>query len=266
MDFRLGIWLGGLFVFGLWETLAPDRRRGLSRISRWPSNLGMSAISSAILFALAPLSSAGASLWAERQDFGMLRLADLDANVQLLLAILLLDLALWAQHVATHRVPLLWRLHRVHHLDTDLDVTTAVRFHPVEILASQAWMSLVVVLLGAPTQSVVLHATLVAAFAQFNHANSRLPSVIEPWVASVFATPTFHRVHHSVIPGEANTHYGNVLSLWDRLAGFLTPNPPGGQAALVLGVEPWREPRWQRLDRLLTHPLLQEPSTEKAPR
>lgn len=261
MDFRLAIWLGGLVGFALWETLAPDRRRGLSRISRWPSNLGMSALSSALLFALAPLSSAGASLWAEHQGFGLLRVADLDRTTSMLLAILVLDLALWAQHVATHKVPLLWRLHRVHHLDTDLDVTTAARFHPLEILGSQAWMSLVVVLLGASTESVVLHATIVAAFAQFNHANARLPSAVEPWVAGVFATPTFHRVHHSVIPAEADTHFGNVLSIWDRLAGFVTPNPLGGQAALVLGVEPWRDARWQRLDRILVHPFLGTPST-----
>lgn len=266
MDFRLAIWLGGLVLFALWETLAPDRARGLSRISRWPSNLGMSAISSIILFALAPLSSAGASIWADHQGIGLLRLVKLDAATSSLVAILILDLALWAQHVATHKVPLLWRLHRVHHLDTDLDVTTASRFHPIEIIGSQVWMSLVVVLLGASTESVVLHATLVAAFAQFNHANARLPSAIEPWVARVFATPTFHRVHHSVIPSEANTHFGNVLSIWDRLAGFVTPNPLGGQDALVLGVEPWRDSRWQRLDRLLTHPLLRAPSIEKTPR
>ncbi|MBK9577627.1 MAG: TIGR04282 family arsenosugar biosynthesis glycosyltransferase [Fibrobacteres bacterium] len=263
MDLRFSLWLGGLVLFALWETLAPDRTRGLSRISRWPSNLGLTALSSVLLFALAPLSSAGAALWAEHQGYGLLRLANLDANLAMALAIPVLDVALWAQHVATHKVPWLWRLHRVHHLDTDLDVTTASRFHPVEILLSQVWMSLVALALGASPETVMLHATLVAAFAQFNHANVRLPAALEPFVASMFATPTFHRVHHSVIPSEANTHYGNVLSIWDRLAGFVTPRPRGGQDALVLGVEPWREPRWQRLDRLLAHPFLRETSLGK---
>lgn len=262
VDFRFAIWLGGLVLFAFWETIAPDRPRGLSRISRWSSNLGMSVLSSALMFALSPLSSAGASIWAASRDLGMLRLADLDATASSLVAILVLDLALWAQHVATHKVPWLWRLHRVHHLDTDLDVTTAARFHPLEILGSQVWMSLVVVALGASTEAVLMHATLVAAFAQFNHANLRLPRSLEPWVASVVATPTFHRVHHSVIPSEADTHFGNVLSVWDRLAGFVTPHPRGGQDALVLGVEPWRAPRWQRLDRLLAHPFLRSVSSE----
>ena len=261
VDFRFAIWLGGLVLFALWETLAPDRSRGLSRVSRWPSNLGMSAVSSVLMFVAAPLSSAGAAFWAQQQGWGLLRLADVDRVAGGLVALLVLDLALWAQHVATHKVPLLWRLHRVHHLDTDLDVTTAARFHPLEILGSQVWMSLVVVALGASPDSVLLHATLVAAFAQFNHANLRLPSAIEPWIASVLATPTFHRVHHSVIPGEANTHFGNVLSVWDRLAGFVTPHPQGGQDSLVLGVEPWRASRWQRLDRLLLHPFLDPPTS-----
>lgn len=261
VDFRFAAWLGGLVLFALWEALAPDRPRGLSRISRWPSNLGMSALSSAMLFAVAPLSSAGAAFWAQQQGWGLLRLADVDRVAGGLVALLVLDLALWAQHVATHKVPLLWRLHRVHHLDTDLDVTTAARFHPLEIFGSQVWMSLVVVALGATPESVLLHATLVAVFAQFNHANLRLPCAIEPWVASLFATPTFHRVHHSVISSEADTHFGNVLSVWDRLAGFVTPQPRGGQDALELGVEPWRAARWQRLDRLLVHPLLNPPSS-----
>lgn len=266
MDLRLGIWLGGLVLFALWEALTPDRPRGLSRISRWPSNLGLSAISSALMFALAPLSSAGAAFRAGQQGWGLLRAANIGGATASLIAILVLDLALWSQHVATHKIPILWRLHRVHHLDTDLDVTTAARFHPVEILLSQVWMSLVVVALGASPESVIFHATLVAAFAQFNHANVRLPAAIEPWVASVFATPTFHRVHHSVIPSEADTHFGNVLSVWDRLAGFVTPIPLGGQEAIVLGVEPWREPRWQRLDRLLAHPFLRSSSPDKAMR
>lgn len=264
VDFRLALWLGGLVLFALWEALAPDRPRGLSRMARWPSNLGMSALSSATMLVVAPLSSAGAAFWAQRQGWGILRLADLEGATASLVAVLILDLALWAQHVATHKVPALWRLHRVHHLDTDLDVTTAARFHPLEILGSQAWMSLVVVALGASPESVLLHATLVAAFAQFNHANLRLPRAIEPWVASVFATPTFHRVHHSVIPSEADTHFGNVLSVWDRLAGFVTPQPQGGQDALVLGVEHWRDARWQRLDRLLAHPFRRAPSTSGA--
>jgi sterol desaturase/sphingolipid hydroxylase (fatty acid hydroxylase superfamily) len=255
MDPRLWIWLGGLFGFALWETLKPDRPRRVSRISRWPSNLGMSAISSGLLYALAPLSSAGWALWADRNGYGALRSIGLDSTTESVFSILLLDLALWIQHVVTHKVPWLWRLHRVHHLDTDLDVTTAARFHPIEILCSQLWMSLVVVAIGVSPESVVLHAALVAAFAQFNHANIRLPEAIEPWVASVFATPTFHRVHHSVVPSEANTHFGNVLSVWDRIAGYVTPVPRGGQDALVLGVEPWRDPSWNRLDRLLLHPL-----------
>lgn len=262
---RFALWLGGLVVFAGWESLAPDRPRGLSRISRWPSNLGMSALSGALLFALAPLSSVGAASWADQQGWGLLRVAGIEGAVGSLSALLVLDLALWAQHVATHKVPWLWRLHRVHHLDTDLDVTTAARFHPLEILGSQVWMSLVVVALGAAPESVLLHATLVAAFAQFNHANLRLPPLLEPWVASVFATPTFHRVHHSVIPSEANTHFGNVLSVWDRLAGFVTPRPQGGQDGLVLGVEPWRHPRWQRLDRLLAHPFQKAPSPSGTP-
>ena len=255
MDPRLWIWLGGLFGFALWETLKPDRPRGVSRISRWPSNLGMSAISSGLLYALAPLSSAGAALWADHEEFGAFHRIELGTTTKNVIAIFLLDLALWAQHVASHKAPWIWRLHRVHHMDTDLDVTTAARFHPIEILISQIWMSLVVVALGVSPESVAIHATLVAAFAQFNHANICLPAALEPWVASVLATPTFHRVHHSVIPSEANTHFGNVLSVWDRIAGYVTPVPRGGQHALVLGVEPWRDPSWNRLDRLLLHPL-----------
>lgn len=249
-------------VFGVWEALAPDRRQGLPRSSRWFSNLGLGALSNALLIAAAPFTSLGVSMWAQHHQMGILRLMGLDPLVGGILALPLLDLALWAQHVATHKVPFLWRLHRVHHLDTDLDVTTSARFHPLEILLSQVWMSLVVVALGVLPEMVVVHSTLVAAFAQFNHANFRLPYPLERRASRIFATPTFHRVHHSVIAREANTHFGNILSVWDHLFNTVTPRPAGGGKPLALGVDPWRHPRWQRLDRLLLHPALSASPTQ----
>lgn len=255
MDLRLGLWLGGLGFFALWESLAPDRSRGLPRMVRWPSNLGLGVISSALLFAIAPAGSVGAASWAEFHGIGLLRALGWDGPAAAVSAVVVLDLALWAQHVVAHRNPWFWRVHRVHHLDTDLDVTSASRFHPLEILVSQAWMSLVVVALGVSTGTVLIHATLVALFAQFNHANIRLPDSVEPWVALLLATPTFHRVHHSVFLRESETHFGNVLSIWDRLAGTTTRELRGGKGGLVLGVDPWRDGVWQRLDRLLLHPF-----------
>jgi sterol desaturase/sphingolipid hydroxylase (fatty acid hydroxylase superfamily) len=198
-----------------------------------------------------PAGLTAVAVWAGSTQFGLFSLVGLPRWVEVALAWVLLDLAIWAQHVAMHKTPVLWRLHRVHHGDTTMDVLTAFRFHPLELLVSLAWKAAVVVVLGAPVEAVVLFATGLSAAAMINHANIALPEKLDQILSRVFATPAFHLIHHHPEQAWTDSHYGNVLSIWDHLAGLGGQGPDGpvqigldsqvvdnGPVALL--VEPWR--------------------------
>ncbi len=195
----------------------------------------------------------------QERGWGLLRLAGLPHWATVLLAIVLLDLVIYAQHVLFHGVPALWRLHRMHHADLDVDVTTGVRFHPVEILLSIGIKLGAVAILGAPLLGVLLFEILLNVSSLFNHGNVRMPERLDRVARWLVVTPDMHRTHHSAVPSETNSNFGFNLPWWDRLFGTYRAAPAAGHEAMRLGLEQFRDPRDLRLDRMLLQPLAAEP-------
>ncbi|MES2885404.1 MAG: sterol desaturase family protein [Pseudomonadota bacterium] len=218
---------------------------------RWAANAGLGGLSLLAVLALPLASMTAAAQWAAARPFGLLHLVELPLWLSVLLSVLALDLALYAQHRALH-APLLWRLHRVHHLDPMLDVTSGVRFHPFEAVASALYKSLIVLLLGAPVAAVALSATLTLLASLFTHANLSLPCRLEGLLRTVLVTPALHRIHHSTVAEETRSNFGSVLWVWDLLFGSARPHAAAGEA-LTLGVEDAQAVT--HLDKMLAEPF-----------
>ncbi|KAA5604556.1 sterol desaturase family protein [Roseospira marina] len=261
---RAGVFLGLFAAMALWEAWTPRRRDTLRR-GRWPHNIALIVVDSVALRLVLPLLAVEAALRAEAHGWGLLNLLDVPLWLALPVSVLALDLAIYAQHVAFHHVPVLWRLHRVHHTDTAVDVTTALRFHPVEIVLSMAIKMAVVIALGAPAVAVLVFEVLLNGAALFNHGNVALPARLDRSLRRVVVTPDMHRVHHSVHPHETNSNYGFALSWWDRMFGTYTAQPADGHTAMTLGLAVFRAPGDGRLDRLLIQPLHTEAPEQTPP-
>jgi sterol desaturase/sphingolipid hydroxylase (fatty acid hydroxylase superfamily) len=252
---RLGCFAAVLAAMATWEIFAPRRARDFPRLRRWPSNLAVVALGALLLRLLFPVAAVGVAALVEARGFGLLQWIAGPAWLEAALAIVALDGVIYAQHVAFHRVPALWRLHRMHHTDLDLDVTTALRFHPIEIALSMLLKCAAVAVLGAAPLAVVLFEIVLNGIAMFNHANVRLASRVDRILRRVLVTPDMHRVHHSVLPAETNSNYGFNLPWWDRWFGTYRAQPSAGHDAMTIGVEPFRDARQLRLDRMLLQPL-----------
>ncbi|MDO8795037.1 MAG: sterol desaturase family protein [Vicinamibacterales bacterium] len=233
---RLGVFLTTFAVMALAEAAAPRRARTRPRLRRWPVNLGLTVLSTALVRLLAPVGVMGLAAHGQAHGWGLLPRLPADPRVAGLAAFVLLDLAVYLQHLLMHRVPLLWRLHRVHHCDEDMDATTAVRFHPVEMLVSLALKAAVVVAVGAPPAAVLVFEIVLNAAALFNHANWRLPAALDRVLRTVLVTPDMHRVHHSTQVEEQNTNFGFNLPWWDRLFGTYRGQPAGGHQLMRVGL------------------------------
>lgn len=246
---RLGIFLSLFALFAGLEAWAPRRPRGQSQARRWATNLAMTVLNTLALRGLAillPLLAIGAALDAEAMGWGLLNRVGWPGWLELALAVLALDFAIWAQHLVTHKVPLFWRFHRVHHADRDMDVTTGFRFHPVEILASMLLKIGLVYLLGPSALAVLVFEILLSGTALFNHSNLALPLWLDRAVRLVLVTPDMHRVHHSIHRAEHDSNYGFALSLWDRLFRTYVAEPKTGQDGMTVGLE-WQDDRPTRL-------------------
>ncbi len=252
---RLSAFLGVFALMALAEALAPRRRRDFSRLQRWPANLGIVVIDTLLLRLVFPTAAVGVAMITAARGFGVLHWLHVPPVAAFVIALLVLDLAIYAQHVLFHAVPVLWRLHRMHHADLDFDVTTALRFHPVEILLSMALKIALVAALGAPAAAVLVFEVVLNAAAMFNHANARLPLWLDGALRLVLVTPDMHRVHHSTRIEETNSNFGFNLPWWDRLFGTYRAAPRAGQEGMTIGLEAFRAPAELRLDRLLTQPL-----------
>jgi len=242
---RLGVFLGFFALFALAETLAPRRGRTGPRRARWLTNGAMVLLDMLVLRLMAvalPLLAVGAAIDAAQHGVGLFHWLGVPYWPGLILSVLLFDLAIWTQHLVTHKVPLFWRFHRVHHADRDLDVTTAIRFHPVEIAASMLVKIGLVYLIGPSPVAVVLFEVLLNGTALFSHANLRLPGALDRWLRMVVVTPDMHRVHHSVHRHEHDSNYGFALSVWDRLFGTYRALPARGHQAMTVGLE-WQDDR-----------------------
>jgi sterol desaturase/sphingolipid hydroxylase (fatty acid hydroxylase superfamily) len=255
---RFGAFVLVLAVMAGWELAAPFRAQAHGRGRRWPSNLGLVALDSLVVRILFPAGAVGAALWAEAHGWGLFHIANIPDLIVVPLSVVLLDLAIWAQHRVFHAVPALWRLHRMHHADTEFDVTTGLRFHPIEIALSMLIKIVVVVALGVPALAVLLFEVLLNAASMFSHGNVRLPAKVDAALRRVIVTPDMHRVHHSALREETDSNFGFCLSVWDRAFGTYRPEPALGQERFTIGLEEFRDPAELRLDRLLTQPFRDE--------
>ena len=256
---------GAIFfaAFGLLaaaEALAPRRRRAFGRWRRWPSNLAIPVLGTLLVRVILPTTAVGAALIAEEQGWGLLHVVELPSWLAVLIAVLALDLAIYLQHVLFHAVPVFWRLHRMHHADLDVDVTTGARFHPVEILLSMGLKLGVIGALGALPLAVLVFEILLSTGSLFNHANLRLTPALDRVLRWLVVTPDMHRIHHSIDPAEANRNFGFTLPWWDRLCGTYRSEPRGGHHGMMLGIEEFRAPADLRLDRLLLQPFRRTPN------
>lgn len=244
---RLGAFVlvfGSLVVLELTHPrLERDEMRGALRSRRWMTNLSMVVISSVALRFVFPLAAVGTALWAQSAGVGLFNVVAVPALVAGVVAFVVLDFAVWLEHVASHRIPLLWRIHRMHHADTGFDVTTALRFHPLEIVLSMVWKAAIIVALGAPVLAVLVFEIVLNGMAMFNHSNLRLPLGLDRWLRRVVVTPDMHRVHHSSIRRETDSNYGFNLSLWDRLFGVYVDQPKLGHDGMEIGLREWRDGR-----------------------
>ncbi|MBF0109606.1 MAG: sterol desaturase family protein [Magnetococcales bacterium] len=253
---RLGVFLGVLAAMMIWEVIAPRRGRTLSRKERWLPNLALVAIDTFLVRLLFPITAVGLASLGQERGWGMLNQFTLPGWLELLLALMLLDLVIYLQHVAFHALPVLWRLHLVHHADLDFDVTTGLRFHPIEIILSMGLKLAAVHAIGASPAAVMTFEILLNAMALFNHGNVRLPEGIDRVLRWFVVTPDMHRSHHSHLSPEANMNFGFNLSWWDRIFGTYWPRPAEGHEAMEIGLEHQREPeKCQPLTALLLMPV-----------
>jgi len=239
---RLGSFLGVFALMALLEVLAPRRTLTQSRANRWLNNIGLVVFNTSLLRVVFPVAAVGVAEYAQLSQWGLFNQFEAHPVVALVGSVIVLDMAIYLQHVMFHAVPLLWRLHRVHHADLDFDVTTGARFHPVEILLSMLIKFAVIVLLGPPLAAVVIFEVLLNAMAMFNHSNVRLPLLLDGLLRQVIVTPDMHRVHHSHLASEANSNFGFNLSVWDRLFGTYLAQPAAGHAGMVIGIDTFRDP------------------------
>ncbi|MEQ8665288.1 MAG: sterol desaturase family protein [Rhodospirillales bacterium] len=252
---RLAVFLGALVLFALLETAFPRLHSDYPRARRWPGNLGIVVLDTLLARVLLPGITVGACLWAEVNGIGLFNLVTVPAAAEIAAVIVLFDLAIYAQHVVFHKVPVLWRLHRVHHTDPAFDVTTALRFHPIEILLSLLIKAGLAIALGAPAVAVVTFEMILSAAAMFNHSNLRLPGWLDAGLRLVIVTPDMHRVHHSVMQPETDSNYGFNLSLWDRAFGTYRDQPLLGHDGMTVGQDGFADDRVLGLNALLIQPF-----------
>jgi sterol desaturase/sphingolipid hydroxylase (fatty acid hydroxylase superfamily) len=258
---RLGAFAGIFVLMTLWELAAPRRRQDVPRLSRWPGNLGVVVLDALAIRLVFPTAAVGVALLAETRSWGLLHTQEMPIWLALAASVILLDLAIYLQHVLVHAVPVLWRLHRMHHADLEFDVSTGVRFHPLEILLSTAIKLIVIAALGTPALAVLIFEVLLNATSMFNHGNVRLPLRLDRVLRWIVVTPEMHRVHHSVLPRETNSNFGFNLPWWDRLFGTYRAEPAAGHEGMTIGIEQFRDPRELRLDRMLVQPFRDDDRT-----
>jgi sterol desaturase/sphingolipid hydroxylase (fatty acid hydroxylase superfamily) len=263
---RLGVFLGGLGLMMALEAWRPRRARLHARLRRWSGNLGIVGLSTVAARLTVPLAPVALAAIATDRGWGLLNQLDWPLWVEVLVAVLVLDLVVYLQHVLFHAVPALWRLHRMHHADTDIDATTGIRFHPLEIILSLGIKLAAVLALGPAAVAVLLFEVLLNGSAMFNHANLALPRRADALLRLVLVTPDMHRVHHSWHRDETDSNYGFCFPWWDRLLGTYRAQPRDGHTGMTIGLTDFRDPRELSVMRLLTQPFRSPRPPRKAER
>lgn len=255
---RFAFFIGAFVLLALIEGLASKRPGYVSRPKRWLVHGLISAINIGLIRVVFPWLPVGIAVWASTNHWGMLNILNLQGALSTLLTFLLLDLIIYGQHRLFHRLPLLWRFHRMHHTDTEFDVSTGIRFHPVEACLSMGVKLVVVLLLGLDPMGVLIFEITLNVASLFNHSNIRLPIRLDGWLRWVLVTPDMHRVHHSVEPKEFNRNFGFCLPWWDRLFASYKAQPDLGHLKMVIGQKSHRDEADQKLRALLIQPFKSE--------
>ncbi len=252
---RASVFVVLFFVFALGEWLRPRRPLTAQKTTRWFTNWTIVLLDSLLVRLIFPVVAVGTAVWAKSNGYGLLNLLDVSFLPAAVISFLFLDFAIWFSHLAVHKVPILWAVHRMHHSDVDIDVSTALRFHPIEIALSMLYKMVVVVAIGAPAISAILFEIVLNGGAMFNHSNTKLPLRLDRIVRLFFVTPDMHRVHHSIIHNEIDSNYGFNFSFWDRMFGTYIDQPEKGHDDMVIGLPEWQSNKPTRLDWSLMLPF-----------
>lgn len=253
---RVVVFITVFLVLAAGEALIPRRARAVGRQWRWPTNITLVALNTLIIRLALPMTAVGMAAIAEQRGWGLLHaVGPIPTVLAVVIAILLLDFAIYLQHVLFHAVPILWRVHRMHHADLDVDVTTGSRFHPVELLLSMLIKFAAISALGASPMAVLLFEVLLNGGSLFNHANLHILPGLDRVLRFFVVTPDMHRVHHSAVGAETNTNFGFTFPCWDHLCGTYRAQPVAGHEAMTVGLTCFRDPKYLRLDRTLLQPL-----------
>jgi sterol desaturase/sphingolipid hydroxylase (fatty acid hydroxylase superfamily) len=252
---RLAAFASMLLFMMLLELWIPRRKLRFERLVRWPANLIITLVNTVAVRLVIPVAAVEYATMLDKQGSGLLNIVNLPDWLAIVIAIVLLDLVIYLQHRVFHRVPILWRLHRMHHTDNDIDVTTAVRFHPLEIILSAGIKIAAITLLGAPALAVLLFELILSSGALFNHANLALPAPVDRLLRTMVVTPDMHRVHHSTVASETDSNFGFNLSVWDRLFGTYISQPSAGHTGMTIGLQDTQNIRQQRIDQMLALPF-----------
>lgn len=252
---RLSVFIGSFILLALWEWLRPKREPTQKKIKRWLNNFAMVVCSTIMVRLLVPMAAIGVAYYVEKEGWGLVNNFDWSFEFKLIVAFVLLDLSIYFQHTLFHVIPVLWRVHRVHHADLDCDVTTGLRFHPFEILLSILIKMGTIVVLGAPVLAVIVFEIVLNFMSMFTHSNINLGTRFEKIMRWFVVTPDMHRTHHSTQENETNSNFGFNISLWDRIFGTYMAEPHDGQQGIAIGLDHFREPQWQRLWGMLLMPF-----------
>jgi sterol desaturase/sphingolipid hydroxylase (fatty acid hydroxylase superfamily) len=253
---RLGFFFGIFAVMAIWELVASRRSLTTSKTLRWLSNLTITFLNPFVVRMVIPIMPVGMALLAQKGGWGFLNNLPLPYLLKVVVGVMILDLVIYLQHVMFHAIPILWRLHMMHHADLDFDVTTGLRFHPIEIILSMVIKLSVVALIGPPALAVLIFEVLLNATSMFNHGNIRLPLGIDRKLRLLVVTPDMHRVHHSVVIRETNSNFGFNLPWWDRLLGTYRDQPAAGHQGMTIGLAQFRNPRRLTLPWMLALPFI----------
>ena len=256
---RLSFFLGTLAVMFLWQSISPRRKLSAPRLRRWSANLGIVVISS-VLISLLRLAPVSIAIFAATEDIGIFHMLNVPFGISIVLGIMLLDLIIYAQHVFFHKVPFFWRFHKMHHTDLDIDVTTGLRFHPIEILLSVIIKIAAVLIFGINPIAVFIFEVMLNAAAMFNHANAKIQKTIDKYLRLLIVTPDMHRVHHSVHREETDSNFGFNVPWWDRLFGTYIAQPKDRHQKMKIGLDTFRDNRYLRLRWLLAIPFVKDRS------
>lgn len=238
---RLGASLGIFALMITWEVLSPRRTQHISRKQRWPINLGLAATNMVIMRLTVGYLAYFSAIDAAERGVGLLNWLAAPEWLAITVTLLALDFAIYCQHILSHKWPLLWRLHQVHHTDLEFDATTAVRFHPLEILLSMFYKVACIYLLGANPLAVIAFEIILNGAATFNHSNINIPPSLDKKLRWLIITPDMHRIHHSTIQHETDSNYGFSISCWDRLCRTYIAEPQHDQTTMTIGLEPFRQ-------------------------